>query len=97
MLCREKQFTTRLTSTYVNADSRLFRTFFRETTLAIYIMTLIGMAAYTFTFKLSYIAVTFVTAGATGCVDTVGILILLDTSNTIYFNTIYIVLFPETM
>nr|CAH0103592.1 unnamed protein product [Daphnia galeata] len=39
---------------------------FKETTLAIYIFVLASMAAYTFTFKLDHIAVTFVTAGVTG-------------------------------
>jgi hypothetical protein len=39
---------------------------FRETTLAVYIFVLASMAAYTFTFKLDHIAITFVTAGVTG-------------------------------
>lgn len=39
---------------------------FRETTLAVYVFVLASMAAYTFTFKLEHIAVTFVTAGVTG-------------------------------
>lgn len=45
----------------------LFRTL-RETTLAAYVLTLAGMLSYTFTSKLEYIAVMFVTAGATGYV-----------------------------
>lgn len=40
----------------------------RETTLAVYGMAVVGMVAYTFTFNVEIIAVTFVTAGAVGYV-----------------------------
>ncbi|KAI9556829.1 hypothetical protein GHT06_016621 [Daphnia sinensis] len=39
---------------------------FRETTLVVYGLAVAGMVAYTFTFELQYIVVTFVTAGAVG-------------------------------
>lgn len=45
-----------------------FQCLYRETTLAVYGMAVVGMVAYTFTFKLELIAVTFVTAGAVGYV-----------------------------
>lgn len=38
----------------------------RETTLVVYALAVAGMFAYTFTFKLAMIAVTFATAGAVG-------------------------------
>lgn len=38
----------------------------RETTLVVYGLAVAGMVAYTFTFELQYIVVTFVTAGAVG-------------------------------
>nr|CAH0105864.1 unnamed protein product [Daphnia galeata] len=39
---------------------------FRETTLVVYGLAVAGMVAYTFTFELQYIVITFVTAGAVG-------------------------------
>ncbi|XP_057374750.1 heme transporter FLVCR2-like [Daphnia carinata] len=39
---------------------------FRETTLVVYGLAVAGIVAYTFTFELQYIVVTFVTAGAVG-------------------------------
>jgi len=39
---------------------------FKETTLVVYFLAVVGMAAYTFTFMVGHIAATFVTAGAVG-------------------------------
>lgn len=38
----------------------------RQTTLVVYIMSLVGMIAYTFTLSLGHLWVVFVTAGALG-------------------------------
>ena len=38
----------------------------RETTLVVYVMTLVGMVVYTFTLNLGYLWVVFITAGAMG-------------------------------
>lgn len=41
---------------------------FRETTVAVYLLSVTSMVAYTFTFQLGYISIAFVTAGAVGYV-----------------------------
>jgi hypothetical protein len=38
----------------------------RETTLVVYIMTLVGMVVYTFTLNLNHLWVVFITAGTLG-------------------------------
>lgn len=39
---------------------------FRETTLVVYIMTVVGMVVYTLTLNLGYLWVVFITAGTMG-------------------------------